>query len=445
MESTTLRLRQAIAAARADKKPAARILADRIIRDEPSNSHALFLLGMLADTDEERIDYLNRVLAVDPEHELATKQLAQLVPQPAEEPEEPAPESMAEGEEVAEVPDKPLSTPVFESVMDEFLAPESIVADDLVDEFPAAEVSDAEIAITEVAEEPDEGAAVEPIEIVAAELLDELIPEDLFEIEEEPSWDSDLDVADKPAFLEQTLIREEPLFAGIDYDTEEDTASKEALVSEEELGFEEALFSEELRDFKKEIAFDEEIAIEDKPVSEEEFVVEEVAEQGLDSEPTSKEDTFIQRASAEASHRIPGFLEQMAGDELPDWLKDKDELQSEQAIDEPEFRIVDGETGAIESLPDWLQEETTQEWVESEVVEPMVIEDSTEIVEDTLIEEAVADSVVEVPEEVLPVDEVKIKEKRPNRKLEILLLALVVLAVIIVGTLIFVIIVRPSF
>ena len=78
MAELNLQLRQAIAAARAGKVPQAKLLAESALVEEPEDVNALLLLSALADSQEEQIDYLHRILARDPDHAIARKRLAQL-------------------------------------------------------------------------------------------------------------------------------------------------------------------------------------------------------------------------------------------------------------------------------------------------------------------------------------------------------------------------------
>lgn len=78
MAEMNLRLRQAIAAARAGKAPQAKLLAESALEEDPEDVNALLLLSALAETEEKQAGYLERILVKDPEHAIATKRLAQL-------------------------------------------------------------------------------------------------------------------------------------------------------------------------------------------------------------------------------------------------------------------------------------------------------------------------------------------------------------------------------
>jgi len=80
MATTNERLQQAITAARAGNTDEARELVDVLVEENPDNPHALFLRGMLASSQEEQVEYLDRVLEIDPDHKAANRRLEQIVP-----------------------------------------------------------------------------------------------------------------------------------------------------------------------------------------------------------------------------------------------------------------------------------------------------------------------------------------------------------------------------
>ncbi len=82
MAGTNERLQQAIAAARAGNTEEARELVDSLVAENPENPHALFLRGMLAGSEEEQLEYLYRVLEIDPDHKAANRRMAQIAPPP---------------------------------------------------------------------------------------------------------------------------------------------------------------------------------------------------------------------------------------------------------------------------------------------------------------------------------------------------------------------------
>lgn len=128
---TNVNLAQAIAAARAGKTAQARILVDRILQDEPENANAWFLLSTIAETEEEQIASLERVLEIDPNHEAASARMGQLSEsaEPVDttayaETIEEAPESVTEEieeafDEMAEMEEEAIITPAPPIVSDE--------------------------------------------------------------------------------------------------------------------------------------------------------------------------------------------------------------------------------------------------------------------------------------------------------------------------------------
>jgi hypothetical protein len=169
-------LKQAIAAARAGKKPQAKVLLARVIKEEPDNVNAWFLLSTLADTDEQKIQHLQKVLELEPAHPVAAEQLSELVPWEPAEPffEEPATEMMAEVESeeatnIFPLPDIDYPIPDVPEDPDEAMAwLERLAADQgaSLDELPSLSARPAETADTDtdfeddfswLDEEPSEG------------------------------------------------------------------------------------------------------------------------------------------------------------------------------------------------------------------------------------------------------------------------------------------------
>jgi hypothetical protein len=74
----TRKLQQAIKAARAGQKKEAQVLLTQILKDEPNDVHAWFLLSHVVESEQKQIAYLRKVLALEPGHEKAVQRLAQL-------------------------------------------------------------------------------------------------------------------------------------------------------------------------------------------------------------------------------------------------------------------------------------------------------------------------------------------------------------------------------
>lgn len=71
-------LQQAIAAARAGRKPEARQLLEQILQANPRHEQAWLWMGAVVETDVERVRCLQQVLAINPGNAAARKGLAQL-------------------------------------------------------------------------------------------------------------------------------------------------------------------------------------------------------------------------------------------------------------------------------------------------------------------------------------------------------------------------------
>lgn len=67
----TATLQEALAAVRAGETERAQLLAADVIRDNPDDAHAWYLLSQLVDSDARRAAYLGKALALDPTHERA--------------------------------------------------------------------------------------------------------------------------------------------------------------------------------------------------------------------------------------------------------------------------------------------------------------------------------------------------------------------------------------
>jgi len=191
MADTNERLQQAIAAARAGKTSEAKVLAERLVEENPDNPHALFLLGMLVDSQDEQREYMQRVLELDPDHKAANKRMAQLGP--VEEPEPLAEEPVEELVEArpqefeAELLDETIVAAA--AVDQDVLIGEEAVEEmeeppfELVDEAPVEELDE---QFFEAEEEPDIGLAET---LVGAAVVGEALEPETPEVEDEiPDW-----------------------------------------------------------------------------------------------------------------------------------------------------------------------------------------------------------------------------------------------------------------
>lgn len=72
------RLQQAIASARSGKEKEAQFLLTQLLKDNPEEVHAWFLLSHLVDSEQKQLAYLKKAVAIDPNHEKAAARLAEL-------------------------------------------------------------------------------------------------------------------------------------------------------------------------------------------------------------------------------------------------------------------------------------------------------------------------------------------------------------------------------
>jgi hypothetical protein len=332
------RLQQAIAAARAGKRDEARVLLDRYLADQPDDVHGIFLKSTFADSREERVDSLRRVMELDPDHrgaKLMLQRLGEPETPPAAEQEEVAPEE-------AEAAD-------FEQDVAEAVAFE--------DEPEIDESLETVVQPVEAEEQPFDEIDATAVVLLADEIEEAGVDEAPPEIEEQPA---------EPA-VDETLI-----------------------AMPEDTGWEE----EELPVF----ATDEDFT---KPVEDEDF-------------PPLPED-----------------------EEIPEWLTDEAAFKAEAALaaedaEEEEMPLEMGE------LPDWLQEDPTDDWLSQEQIETEEVVDT--LPEDWLVEE---EKPLELPDEDFylgPDDYIEPKKPRrvPKRVLEVVFGLLIVLAVLIMIGLVYV-------
>jgi cytochrome c-type biogenesis protein CcmH/NrfG len=77
-----LKLQQAIVATRAGRTDVAQHLLTQLIRENPNDANAWFLLGHLVDTPERQSRYLQKTVELDPGHAIAKQRLIQLEDSP---------------------------------------------------------------------------------------------------------------------------------------------------------------------------------------------------------------------------------------------------------------------------------------------------------------------------------------------------------------------------
>lgn len=83
----TATLQEAIAAVRRGETERAQLLTAEVIRENPDDANAWYLLSQLVDSDARRAAYLSKALALDPTHERARAELGALPAQSVPEPE----------------------------------------------------------------------------------------------------------------------------------------------------------------------------------------------------------------------------------------------------------------------------------------------------------------------------------------------------------------------
>lgn len=252
MADTNERLQQAIAAARAGKTSEAKVMAEQIVEEEPDNPHALFLLGMLVDSQDEQREYMKKVLELDPDHKAANKRMAQLGPveepepqveEPAEELVEAVPQDFeAESQEFETEPqDFEAERLEEEPALDETIigatamGQETLLGEVEAEELP--ETGEMEESFFEEEEEPELGVAEtlvggvvasEALEIATPEMEDD-IPDWLFE--EARSEEELLKIDETQLWADEPVPVEEDLPDWLQEDISEDYAD----VSDEEL------------------------------------------------------------------------------------------------------------------------------------------------------------------------------------------------------------------
>jgi hypothetical protein len=380
MAETTERLQQAIAAARAGNIGEAKSLAEQLVEEDPNNPHALFLLGMLAEDQSEQLDYMEKVLTIDPDHKAANKRMDQLAAnlQLDDDPREEAePDVEAETE------------PELEEIAEAQLVPE-------VEE----EVSTDDVTIVA-------GAAA--VAATAAAMDDTVLSEP----------DASLGVQDE-AFFDVSQSESEEVEAPADAALDE-TALEETVIS--------------------------------AAVVDEAALIEATSEEELEqlSEETSLEDTLPPGALVGGAVVAAAAAQ---NEDIPDWLLA--EARTEEELVEFDETVLWGEeeVESAEELPDWLQNESAEEWVDEQAVEETVLV-AAAAADETVIDDSPSDfdDIAEPVDELDAGGDEPITEepaldqptpakskKSPPRTLEIALGVLIFVALLLVAALAFAII-----
>jgi hypothetical protein len=151
------------------------------------------------------------------------------------------------------------------------------------------------------------------------------------------------------------------------------------------------------------------------------------------------EETLIVYPDEPVIEEFEEIPEIVAEEEIPDWLTEDADIGAEATIVQDEF--IDEEEMPLEmgELPDWLQEEPTEEWLSQEQTKPVVSED--EFLED-FVEEPVfiaEEETLEEPVHVLTPPKTKKKGKQVSKRtLEIVLGLLIILAFLVMAGLVYV-------
>lgn len=338
-------LKQAIAAARAGKKPQAKVLLARVIKDEPENVNAWFLLSSLADTEEQKIQHLEKVLELQPDHSAAAEQLAELVPF--------EPGAAAE-------------------VLPEVTVPETAFEAQSEPETDFYSLPEADLPPADVPDDPDEAMAwLERLAAGQGAPLDELptMTESMAESMETAETTIELPEVD---YAEPEAVSDEDFSyaALIDSDVSESDVPDdpdEAMAWLERLAAEQGAPMDELPSLSgsQESAEPPAAAVEDDFS----WLDEEMAEDDdyLDTMPTLLETEEEEAARTLRISNDYDFLSQSKGDSIPAWLAGEEDylgdntviagLQAEDEVTEP---------SEPENLPDWLNETAAEGWVGDE-------------------------------------------------------------------------------
>lgn len=326
-------LKQAIAAAHAGKKSQAKVLLARVIKDEPENANAWFLLSSLADTDEQKIQHLQKVLELQPDHPTAADQLAKLVPTPPEPVAEVVPEPIIDSHEAPPEDDDNEITNIFP-------LPEIDV--------PEPEEPEMEQPVVEVPDDPDEAMAwLERLAADQGASLDELPslsdmplesepvaePEYIESLELESSADSDVpdDPDDAMAWLEQLAADQ-----GAPFDELPTMADSDAM-------------AETITSLDDDFSWldDDDSDMDDFP---------ETVESMMDEEELEEEPAKTMKISQDLD-----FVDQAKGDSIPAWLAEDEELISADTVI-TQTPTEEEEELEPENLPDWLTDESLEGW-----------------------------------------------------------------------------------
>lgn len=401
MADTTERLQQAIAAARAGNIGEAKSMAEQLLEEDPNNPHALFLRGMLAEDTSEQLDYMEKVLTIDPDHKAANKRMSQLAAaMDLEEAAEEEPE-----DEVVEVTEERVAETIEPDVTQVAVPEESMEPEIEVSTDDATVVAGA-AAVGAAVEFADETILAEP----EAELGDQ--DEAFFDVSQP---DSDFEEA-------------------VSVEVSDETASSEEFVVEEALIDETAL--EQASSEEEFVELPEDDSIEDTLAT---GAMGVAAVSAADVMPSEDIPDWL-LAEARTEEELDEFDETVlwddqeieAAEQLPDWLQDEpgEEWREEEQVAET---VVFAETITDEEAVDEAIEEPV---TPSDELEGPV--DQLDIDEQEPADEELAD---EEPAMEEPAPEKR--KKSSSRNLELALGLLIFIAVLLVAALAFAIINPP--
>jgi len=372
------RLQQAISAARTGDTAEAKEMVELLLEDYPDNAHALFLRGMLAGNQAEQIDYLERVLKVDPSHQAAKRRLAQITPAAEE----------AHAEEVVEELSEPETESTAEAAVQE--------------EYGDLETAGEPAVVSDLEDEGDEHAE-EPVE--------------------EPAKEEPQEPSEEPAEfgIAETIVTAAAIGAGLE--TFEDEATIFAPRTAEEDSEPEEPVEEAAEEVEPAEAMDATV-LATKP------------EAGIipESEPVPawlKAEAPTEELSALPETQTWADQPEEEKQEIPDWL-------SETPVEDEELPVWLTEEPEEEWIEDTMDE--TAIYVSEGRVEPVdqVFEEEKAIAGE--LPEEMADTAEEVGEEVAEeIEEERRATSSGTRGLEITLIVLVLIAFVIVSVLLYVI------
>jgi hypothetical protein len=329
-------LKQAIAAAHAGKKPQAKVLLARVIKDEPENANAWFLLSSLADTDEQKIQHLQKVLELQPNHPTAADQLAKLVPTPPE--------------PVEELAREPIIDDSFEEPSEDDGTVTNIFPLPQID-VPEVDEPEVDQPVVEVPDDPEEAMAwLEQLAANQGASLDELPSLSEMRVKKE--------LEPEPESIE-TFEPESDAFSAYDSDVPED--SDDAMAWLEELAADQGEPFDELPTMGGDPMADtitglgDDFSWLDDDISEDDDFPEPLESMMDEEEVEVEEPAKTMKISKDLD-----FVDQAKADSIPAWLADDEELILADTV--MAQTPVDEYEPEPENLPDWLTDESLEGW-----------------------------------------------------------------------------------